>query len=172
MLKEIEERDRSFLNNADGTANLKKLGGWEARNASDKKVNCKWFTQHKIQWLTGRAIDMNHMEALSKTEGFDYNGMHFEVINRKAGNETLGDILGKIHQPAENIVLTWDKPHSMMIDKIQDGKVYCSDNRTEQWNIYLRTKTLPAKEYDLEKFIKTYQSLAGNPSYAFQIVRY
>ena len=174
LLKEIEERDGRFMNNPDGTQNLSPVGpnnNWAARNASDGKVNCKWLTQQKIKYLTGTTMDMEQLGRAAQSGGFDSSKGYFRVMDIKAGKSSVKEILNSIDQPAENIVLTWSVRHSMMIDKIENGMVYCSDNFTEDWKKYLNTKVLPAKQYTLEEFINKYQSLAGTPSHAYQIAQ-
>lgn len=174
LLNDIEKRDRSFMNNADGSPNLTSVGpnsNWAARNATDGKVNCRWLTQNKIKWLTGRTMSMDELNSASKRGGFISNGTQFIVINLSGENKTVGDILNRIDQPAENIVLNWGSKHLMMIDKIENDVVYCSDNFTKDWNIYADTGTLPAKQYKLQEFIRIYQSLAGSLTEAYQITR-
>lgn len=162
----IEERDKAFLNNPDGTPNMKKENGYAARNTGDGKVNCRWLTQHKIRNLVGRNISFDNMEKMAKAGGVDVNGDHFNIVSLGApessnsGNITyFRRVIENIKQPAENIAISWgpSPAHHMFIDKIADGKVYFSDNSGTAWAEYLKTGTLPAQVRTINKFIEDYE---------------
>lgn len=133
-------------------------------NLDTGEINCKYFTWRKIEQLLGsnRTKKIYSSAAMRSLNGQTItadNGTEYLVTTYDA--KKASELVGSISQPAENIVLSFSG-HLMMIDRIEDGMVYFSDNSSASWKQYESTGVYPTQVMTIDEFGKYYDKNNGN----------
>lgn len=132
------------------------------KKTGQEQISCVYFTWRKIQQLLGSnctksIYSSSKMRSLNGQTVTADDGTKYLVTTYDA--KKASELVESIDQPAENIVLSFTvDSHLMMIDRIQDGMVYFSDNSPSSWNTYQKTGIYPTQTMTLEEFGNYYDT--------------